>query len=351
MSLVNSAPAEIGAFVAIAPVQYATLPGFTASRGEFRVELGLRHAGRQSVRLRYEILGDTAQPVVFVAGGISAHRHVAASGSFDYAGWWDAQVGAGRAIDPDRFCIVAFDWLGSDGALDVVLDPADQADAIAALLDQLRIGRLQAFVGSSYGAMVGLQFAARHGSRLQQLIAISGTHEAHPYSSAWRALQRQAVALGALQCDEMHGLALARQLAILSYRTPEEFATRFGAPQVVNGRVRVGAENYLDHASAKYVATTTPAAFVRLSESLDLQWMEPEQIRVPVTVVASAEDRLVPLEDACELVARLRGSACAQQPRLRVLQSLYGHDAFLKEHAAIASILRESLPGYPEVGA
>ncbi|MFD0739319.1 homoserine O-succinyltransferase [Lysobacter koreensis] len=317
-----------------------------ATRGERFVELELRHAGRQRIALRYELLGDLAQPAVFVAGGISAHRHVAASIQFTEPGWWDAQVGAGRALDPRAHCVVAFDWLGSDGKLDVVIDPADQADAVAALLDVLGIARLHTFVGSSYGAMVGLQFAARHGARLQQLVAISGTHTSHPYSSAWRAVQRQAVALGALQCDEAHGLALARQLAILSYRTPEEFATRFGAAHVVNGHVRVGAEDYLDHASSKYVARTSPTAFVRLSESLDLQCVEPERIRVPVTVVAVAEDRLVPLEDAYSLVERLRG-----ETRLHVLRSAYGHDAFLKEDGAVAAVLREALSDCAEVAA
>jgi homoserine O-acetyltransferase len=309
-----------------------------ARRGEFDITLDLRHAGPRSVTLRYEVLGDPALPAVLVAGGISAHRHVAASAAFAQPGWWDAQVGTDRAIDPARHCIVSFDWIGADGALDVVIDPADQADAIAALLDALGIGRLHAFVGSSYGAMVGLQFAAHHRTRLRHLVAISGTHRAHPYASAWRALQRRAVALGALQCDESHGLALARQLAILSYRTPEEFASRFDSVEVANGRVRVGAEDYLDHCGAKYATNTPPAAFVRLSESIDLQSIEPERIDVPVTVVAIAEDRLVPVEDAYVLAERLRG-----ETRLCVLRSAFGHDAFLKEVDAIAGVLRESL--------
>ncbi|MBU8976627.1 MULTISPECIES: homoserine O-succinyltransferase [unclassified Lysobacter] len=317
-----------------------------ALRGECTVELDLRHAGRRTVALRYEILGDRTLPAVFVAGGISAHRHLAASAAFAEQGWWEQQVGTGKALDPREQCLVAFDWLGADGTLDAPLDPSDQADAISALLDTLRIARLQAFVGCSYGAMVGLQFAARHGDRLGQLIAISGVHRAHPYASAWRALQRRAVALGALQCDETHGLALARQFAILSYRTPEEFAARFEAAQVSEGRVRVGAEDYLDHCGASYVQRTSPTAYLRLSESIDLQDVDPTTIRLPVTVVAVAEDRLVPLSDAYDLVERLRG-----ETRLRVVRSLYGHDAFLKEEAEIGAILGEALDDVLEVAA
>ncbi len=309
-----------------------------AVRGLVGLDPVLRHAGPLRVHVRYELLGTPGAPVVLVAGGISADRHVAASAAFPEAGWWEGQVGAGRVLDPRRRRILAIDWLGADGSLDAPIDPADQADAIAALLDALGIECLEAFVGSSYGAMVGLQFAALHPARLRALVAISGTHRAHPFSSAWRALQRQAVALGALQCDDTHGLALARQLAILSYRTPEEFSERFGAPRVVNGRVRVGAEDYLHHCGASYVGRTTPTAFLRLSESIDLQSLDPERIEVPVTVVAIAEDRLVPVDDAFALAERLRG-----ETRLRVLRSKYGHDAFLKESLGIAAVLREAL--------
>ena len=314
-----------------------------AVRGQFECRLSLRHAGVQRVSLRYERLGAATLPTVLVAGGISAGRHVAAGATFDAPGWWDAQVGTGRALDPAHCSVLAIDWLGADGALDVPIDPADQADAIAALLDALGIEVLEAFVGCSYGAMVGLQFGARHDARLRHLVAISGTHRAHPYASAWRALQRRAIALGALQCDERDGVVLARQLAVLSYRTPEEFDARFGAAQVVVGRVRVAAEDYLDHVGDRHAARTTATAFVRLSESIDLQDVAPENIRVATTVVAVAEDRLLPIEDAFTLVERLRTGAPPRSPKLRVLRSRYGHDAFLKETDAIAGVLREAL--------
>jgi homoserine O-acetyltransferase len=227
--------------------------------------------------------------------------------------------------------------------MDVPIDPADQADAIVAVLDALGIRALAAFVGCSYGALVGLQFAAAHGGRLRRLVAISGSDRAHAYASAWRALQRRAVALGALQCDEAAGLALARELAMLSYRTPEEFAERFDSPaQVAHGRVRCPAEDYLDACGQRFAERFSPTAFLRLSESIDLHRVDASAIRVPTTVVAVAEDRLVPVEDAYRLVERLRGG----DAHLRVLRSKYGHDAFLKEVDAIAGVLCEALAGH-----
>lgn len=336
-SIAHDATHHVAASACAAPL-LATKHTIDAIRGTVACVLQLRHGGRHRVQLRYELFGDASAPVVLVAGGISADRHVAASSVYPQPGWWNAQVGAGQALDPARHCILAIDWLGADGDLDLPIDPADQADAIVAVLDALQIDTLAAFIGCSYGAMVGLQLAARYRARLQRLVAISGTDRAHPYASAWRALQRRVLALGALQCDERDGLALARQLALLSYRTPQEFADRFGPAEVSDGRVRVAAEDYLDHCGDKYAAQTPPIAFARLSESIDLQWVDPGAIRAPVTVVAIAEDRLVPVEDAYRLVERLPGDV-----RLRVLHSRYGHDAFLKEKAAIGAILREAL--------
>jgi homoserine O-acetyltransferase len=191
--------------------------------------------------------------------------------------------------------------------------------------------------------MGGRQFAARYPSRAARLVAVSGAHRAHPHASASRALQRRALALGALQCDEHGGLALARQIAMLGYRTPEEFDARFGAARIVGGRVRTDAEDYLDHCANAYAARTSATGFLRLSESIDLQEVEPETIAVPVTVVAVAGDRVVPIADAYALVERLARGPAPRRPQLRVLRSIYGHDAFLKETAALDAILREVL--------
>ncbi len=308
----------------------------TASRGIIDTTLTLRHAGARDVRIAYECIGPQHAPVVLVAGGISAHRHVLASEAYPEDGWWQAQHGLG--FDASKLRIVAIDWLGADGALDVPIDAADQADAINIVLDALQIETLAAFVGCSYGAMVGLQFAARYRNRLNKLIAISGAHRAHPYASAWRALQRQIVALGQLQCDEAQGLSLARQLAMLSYRTPKEFAERFSEPPTLaHGRLRVAAEDYLEHCGAAYVARTSPTAFLRLSESIDLHTIDPARVEVPTVVVGVIEDRLVPVEDIYTLAERL------PHAQIRVLRSKYGHDAFLTETLAIANLLEQSL--------
>lgn len=324
-----------------APAVARSTPAIPADRGELDCLLPLRHAGAHRVRVRWEALGAPQLPAIVVAGGISATRHLAASAIDGEPGWWQPQVGPGRPLDPTRHRLIAIDWLGADGTLDVPLDTADQADAIAAVLDALAVPRVAAFVGASYGAMVGLALAARHPARLAHLIAISGGHRPHPFSSAWRGLQRKLVALGRAHGAGADALSLARQLAILSYRTPEELGARFAAPvELVGGRARAASDGYLEAHGARYTARWSATAFLRLSESIDLHAVDPTRIATPTTVVAIVDDRLVPPADLRALAVALAGPC-----RLHERSSIYGHDAFLKEVDAIAAILADAIVG------
>jgi homoserine O-acetyltransferase len=299
----------------------------SASRGEVGVELGLRHGGDARTSLRYEMVG-LGGPVLFVTGGISAGRHVFASTDFAEPGWWQSQS---NAFDPARFRILSFDWVGADGSIDLPIDPADQAEAIALLLDHLAIERLHAFIGSSYGGMVGMHFASRYPERLGGLLAISAAGASHPFSSANRALQRRALVLGEAGGDPAAGVRLARAMAMLTYRTPEEFAGRFAGHVEVSGNsVRVPAESYLDAQGDKHALRMSAVAYRRLSESIDLHRIDGSRIRVPTRLVAVDSDALVPPADVEALARVLPGAD------FHCITSHFGHDAFLKEDAEVS---------------
>ncbi len=304
-----------------------------AEQGILPCALALKHAGARDVAVRWELSGPAQAPILIVAGGISATRHVLANDSDRTDGWWQAQANFLR-----RYRVLAIDWLGDGDGLDAPIDSADQADAIASVLDALGIAKVRAFVGASYGAMVGLQFAARYSHRLSALVAISGAHRSHPWSSALRSIQRKIVELGGLQCDDGHGLALARQLAMLSYRTPQEFAERFAEAVTVEGaRAVCPAEGYLEACGQRAITRFDATAYRRLSESIDLHRVEPEAVHVPLSVIAIDSDQLVPSEDLAELAVR------APDAWLHLVSSRYGHDAFLKETAAITAALNDAL--------
>jgi homoserine O-acetyltransferase len=170
------------------------------------------------------------------------------------------------------------------------------------------------------------------------VLAISGAHRSHPQVTALRVVQRRIVALGRSEGGAREALALARALAVIGYRSGEEFAVRFDAAPGVDARsARFAVEDYFDAIGARFVARFTPTAYLRLSESIDLQRVDPGDVRVAVELIAVRQDQIVPLADLETLAGKL--SRC----RLQVIDSRYGHDAFLKETAAIGAALRGAL--------
>lgn len=322
-----------------ASVATVSVPNLSTVHGEAVVRLQPRY-GRAPVEVavRYFWHGAVGVPTVIVQGGISATRKVCSVGGA--AGWWDELVGRGAAIDLERCRVLSIDWLAcADLGGVCAVSSEDQADALAALLDVLGIARVQAFVGSSYGAMVGLAFAARHAARLGRLVAISGAHRSHPLATALRAIQREIVRGGISRGDVDGALALARQLAMTTYRGADEFAERFdAAPEFRDGRFHFPVEDYLGAAGRKFVGRFDARRYLSLSESIDLHRVDAAAVGVPCDLVAVSSDRLVPSADLRALAAELGAAA-----RYHEIDSRYGHDAFLKETGRISALVAGAL--------
>jgi homoserine O-acetyltransferase len=327
------------AFAAILP-PLCTHPDLTAQRSARRLVLNPKYGGgSRAVEVRYLWCGAPHAPTLIVQGGISADRDVTTMDDRAVPGWWQALVGAGATIDLDRWRVLAIDWLTPAELGASAVSSEDQADALAALLQALGIPRVHAFVGSSYGAMVALAFAARYPRRLDRLLLLAGAHRPHPLATAQRSVQRGIVRLGQSTGQVDQALALARQLAMTTYRGSGDFARRFaGGPEWRDGRFHFPVEDYLEHAGKRFVDRFDADRFLALSESIDLHDVAPEQIPTPATLIGFPSDRLVPLADLCELQRRLHGPAT-----LEVVESPYGHDAFLKEPEQLAPLLREAL--------
>jgi homoserine O-acetyltransferase len=280
------------------------------------------------------LIGPRDAPIVAALGGISATRHVCDDGT--HAGWWREIAGAGRALDPAQVRILGWTYPTLRGR---VLSTGDHARAFIRLLDELDIGRIDVLVGASYGGMVGLALAEEFPERIGTLVAISAAHCAHPLATAWRSIQRRVVRLGLEHGAGRDALVLARALAMTTYRSREEFAERFsGEPGFGPPGPTFPVEHYLLSRGEDYAERTPPERFLALSEALDLHRVWPERIRVPARFVAVRQDQLVPLEQMRELASRY-GGPCT----LHEIDSLYGHDAFLKEGALIGPILRAAI--------
>lgn len=267
--------------------------------------------------------------IIGALGGISAHKVI-----WGPDGWWDELAGPDKALDPTLHTLVGIDWKEPDG--DAVVSTADQADHLASELDRQGIARLDLLFGSSFGGNVALAFAARYPDRVGRLVIIGAAHRSHPMATALRALQREVVLLGLRTGQGPEALALARGIAMTTYRTAREFASRFATRPDVTGSFPV--EGYLRHKGAQYARDNTPQRFLGLSLALDLHDVDPAEVTTPALLIAFEGDAIAPPWQMAELRDRLAGPA-----ELVVLESIYGHDAFLKSSEAYATLLRSQL--------
>jgi homoserine O-acetyltransferase len=299
-------------------------------------------------RIAFRLAGNPSGPVVAVLGGISAHRVV--SGSRD-EGWWPEMVGPGLGVDTRHYCVLGMDYIGgrgdsstpSAGGTFPPISSYDQATALSHVVRHLKLRVLHAIVGASYGGMVALCFAERHASLVNRIVVLSAADRAQALSTAWRCVQRQIVREAIGRGDGAAGLKVARALAMATYRSPVEFALRFGgAPVRGADRFRFPIEDYLFARGDHYVQKYGAESFLTLSESIDLHAVDATLVHTPATLIAVREDQLVPCTDMQALAARLKG------PRQLIeINSIFGHDAFLKEGAALIPIIKHALAEQP----
>jgi homoserine O-acetyltransferase len=277
---------------------------------------------------RYELAGPPGAPLVVALGGISASRRVAA--------WWGESVaGRGGFIDTTRFQLLGIDYAdsgaGDDGRPGWAVTTHDQADALAAALDEVGIRKIHTLIGASYGGMVALAYAERHPERVGQLVVISAPARAHPMSTALRAIQRRIVELGLETGRARDALALARSLAMTTYRSAAEFASRFATDPF-------DADAYVAEQGARFAARFQPARFLALSLSCDLHAVDATRIATPALLLAADGDTIVPRAQMEQLAVDWGGHC-----RLVHVPANTGHDAFLAESHLFGPLIQRAL--------
>lgn len=275
----------------------------------------------------------------------------ALTGTPDAAGdWWTRIVGPGLAVDTTRYAVLAPNLLGScygsTGPSDhpddrfPAVTPRDQARFAALLVESLGVTGVALATGGSLGGMVALEWAALFPGRTRctVVLAAPAAHTAH--AIAWNAVQR-----ACLDAAGDAGLAIARRISMIAFRSEREFETRFGRTLGADGRFSV--EHYLDHQGAKLQARFDAATYRTLLDAMDAHDVGRGRgglahalraIEGTVYAVGVPGDQLYSA-DVVRQWAELAGA------EYREIHSTFGHDAFLLEHGQVGDILREALQG------
>ena len=193
--------------------------------------------------------------------------------------------------------------------------------------------------------MLALQFAVDYPHLTDRCIAIGAT----PLSAmglALNHLQRQAL--------RQNDLEMARKIAVVSYKSPRQFESRFGRRPNRNGedphskhghRFDIG--GYLDHKGGTFRDRFEIESYDLITKAMDLFDLSDEDIRMistKVSLVGISTDWLFPAEDVRKLRNRL--VRLGVDAEYHEIVSGDGHDAFLTDTAETSRILREIL--HPE---
>ncbi len=310
------------------------MPAFTFESGEVRRDLrqayhfdGTLNAARDNLVLVFHAL----------------------TGTPDAAGdWWKRIVGPGCALDTRQYAVLAPNLLGScygtSGPSDDVhgrfpaVTPRDQARFAANLVDALGVRDVALVTGGSLGGMVALEWTATFGGRTRATVVLAAPAAQSAHAIAWNAVQRAVLDVAGHQ-----GLAVARQISMIAFRSEHEFETRFGRAVGPDGRFEV--ERYLRHQGEKLEARFDIATYRALLDAMDAHdlgrgrgGLTPalRALTGHVVAVGVPGDQLY----SADVVRRWAERAGAAYCELR---SAFGHDAFLLEHEQVGAILREAL--------
>ena len=269
----------------------------------------------------------------------------ALTGNADADVWWEPLIGNGRALDPSRDFIVSSNILGScygttgPSTYDGEFPRITVRDIVAvqrALVRHLGIHRLRLVIGGSFGGMQVLEWALAAPDLVETIapIATSGRHS--PWTIAWSDAQRQAIAL-----DPVRGLAIARMIAMTTYRSHASLQSRFGRNRDGDQFV---VESWLRNHGDKLVRRFDARTYLTLLDAMDSHDVARDRgeydhvlasIRQPALVIAIDSDVLYPPSEQEELALLIPNAT------LRTIDSLHGHDGFLIDAAAINDVLLE----------
>lgn len=281
----------------------------------------------------------------------------ALTGNTNAADWFSGLIGPGKAIDPQHHFVICPNILGSCyGTIGPTsINPEkkkpfqgdfpeisirDMVRLNQMLLDDLGITGIELAVGGSLGGMQALEFALMD-FRVKKtaLFAMGKAHT--PWAIGISQAQRKAIYAdqnwnGGFYSDDLQpkkGLAAARAMAMLTYRSPEDYNVKF-ARNIQPEKNMYQVESYLDYQGKKLAARFDANSYITLTKAMDTHDVSRDRgsfhevlgsLTKPVLIVGFDSDLLYPIYEQKELAGLIPNSTFVE------INSSYGHDAFLIE--------------------
>jgi homoserine O-acetyltransferase/O-succinyltransferase len=329
------------------------------------------------VSIAYETWGtlnENATNAILICHAWTGDSHVSGSAEDGHPtpGWWEGVVGPGKAIDTNKWFVVCSNVIGGcqgstgpatahpeDGQLYgprfPVITVRDMVRAQVRLTDMLGIRAWHSVVGGSMGGMQVLEWAVTFPDRVKTIIPIATCAQATAQQIAWGAIGRRAIRLdpkwrngeyydAAIGEGPWEGLAIARMISQVTFRSDNVFTERFGRALVdmdadYNGLGlwdRFEVEGYLDHHGDRLIRRFDTNSYLIIGKAMDLHDIARgrgsldnamSRIKAPTLVMGISSDILYPTYQQKQIHSIL--SEKGVDSTYVEIDSPHGHDAFL----------------------
>jgi homoserine O-acetyltransferase len=244
------------------------------------------------------------------------------------AGYWDAIIGPGKAIDTNKYFVLSSDTLVNLNANmpNVVttgpasIDPdtgkpygmsfpvvgiKDFVRVEKALIDSLGITKLKAVVGASMGGLRAYEWAQSFPDSVERIVPVVAYATPEPYLIAWLDMWAQPIRLDPKwnngdyygKAPPLDGLKAALKLVTLQANSWEWARATFGtAPaeadkdpgKAIGNKFKI--EGFLDQAATARVALADANHFLYLCKANQLAAVDPANIKAPALVLYAPND-------------------------------------------------------------
>ncbi len=296
----------------------------------FRDEPLLLDSGHllNNVRVMYHAYGQPSTHVTLIlhalTGDSAAHN------------WWPQMVGEGKALDPSREYLICSNVLGgcsgssSSKELNLPTGSLTLRDMVRVQYELLRVLGVKrvTLIGGSMGGMQAYAWLTTFPDVIDRAVIIAAPARHSPWAIGLNTAARNAISLS----PGGEGLKVARQIAMLSYRSPQslEQTQRGASPRTPH---RPAVSTYLEHQGQKLADRFCEESYVTLTAAMDnfqLSDADLHAVKVPVLVVGIDSDQLYPAWEIRQHAEQLGNAAYWE------LQSPHGHDAFLMDGEALS---------------
>ena len=271
-------------------------------REPFALQCGRALPGFELAYESYGTLNAARSNAVLVCHALSGHHHAAGYHSMEdkRPGWWDSAIGPGKAIDTNRFFVIALNNIGgchgSTGPSSInpasgnpwgpdfpMVTVRDWVNSQARLADALGIQQWAAVIGGSLGGMQALQWSIDYPDRVRHAVVIASAAKLSAQNIAFNEVARQSI----LTDPNFHGghyylhdtyprqgLILARMVGHITYLSEDAMRAKFGR-DLRAGKFHFGfdvefqVESYLRHQGETFSRSFDANTYLLMTKALD----------------------------------------------------------------------------------